>query len=516
MSFNFGATTTPAPATNFGFGATGTASTSTPAFGANTAAVAPTMSTSLNFGNATQNKATVAPLSFGTSTAPTSTGFSGLAAATTQPAATGFPQLGVGTSTAISTATPAFGAGQTSLSFGGGLANKPTSLFGSATQPTGATGTTPLTFGTGGLNQPQTASTGLNLGSAATTSALAAPAPIGLGGTNTTVGIGTSSTSGGAAQAATGADSSASAKNQKETQIPNELLESVEEFKKFVKEERSISSDIAHASPKIHTKISEEIASMNQLVSTLMTGLSRNHALLDKIKMEAAQEILNAEIAQRTKDTPRGLQYENVAPYEFFTRLVAKFESQMVHYRRQIEETEQHLVSMASGQAMTPDDVAKAMQKLHSAFVGLAGGYQSIHEQVFALSEAFVQWHRQKFGTTIQVYPMMTKQSYQSGVKSHSTFSSGPSPFSEQDLLAKAKAALIAQVPAAQVATQNPIAGNQLSNQAKPSFLGNTTGGQTGTGLFQSNQSQGLFGTTMSPFGATNTGFQTGGKRGKH
>ena len=187
---------------------------------------------------------------------------------------------------------------------------------------------------------------------------------------------------------------SAANQNQKETNIPNELLETVEGFKKYVKEERSISSDIAHASPKIHTKISEEIAAMNQLVSTLMTGLSRNHALLDKIKVEAAQEILNAEIAQRTKDTPRGLQYENMAPYEYFTRLVSKFETQMVHYRRQIEETEQHLISMASGQAMTPEDVARAMQRLHSAFVGLAGGYQNIHEQVFNLSESFVQWHR--------------------------------------------------------------------------------------------------------------------------
>ena len=62
------------------------------------------------------------------------------------------------------------------------------------------------------------------------------------------------------------------AQNLKETAIPNELLESVEEFKKFVKEERSVSSDIAHASPKIHNKISEEISAMNQLVSTLMTG----------------------------------------------------------------------------------------------------------------------------------------------------------------------------------------------------------------------------------------------------
>ena len=148
----------------------------------------------------------------------------------------------------------------------------------------------------------------------------------GLGGTNAGIGASTS--------VATSNDAkSAAAQNLKETHIPNELLGSVEEFKKFVKEERGISSDIAHASPKMQSKISEEINAMNQLVSALMTGLSRNHALLDKIKLEAAQEILNAEIAQRTKDTPRGLQYENMAPYEFFLRLVGKFEAQMVHYR---------------------------------------------------------------------------------------------------------------------------------------------------------------------------------------
>ena len=213
-----------------------------------------------------------------------------------------------------------------------------TGLFGSTAQPQANTG---LALGaapaTSGLSFGAPASTAATTAVASTT---LAPAPSGLGGTN--VGLGTS-----ASVTAPSDAKSAAAQNQKEMAIPNELLESVEEFKKFVKEERSTSSDIAHASPKIHNKISDEISAMNQLVSTLMTGLARNHALLDKIKVEAAQEIINAEIAQRTKDTPRGLQYENMAPYEYFTRLVGKFETQMVHYRRQIEETEQHLISMA-------------------------------------------------------------------------------------------------------------------------------------------------------------------------
>ena len=41
------------------------------------------------------------------------------------------------------------------------------------------------------------------------------------------------------------------AKALKETAVPNELFQAVEEFKKYVKEEKSISSDIVHMSPKV-------------------------------------------------------------------------------------------------------------------------------------------------------------------------------------------------------------------------------------------------------------------------
>merc|ERR1712156_348117 len=400
-TFGFGATTTtsaapltfgaqpvaaatPAPAaasTGFSFGGQPQASTAATTPGFSLGQPKPQASTGFSFGQPQTTAAAAPTLSFGqpqVSAAPTGGLTLGQPQATTSGFSFGQP----------ATSTPSLLGGAKPAATGG--------LFG-ATQPQATTGSTlgaPASgFSFGAPTAPTTS---------APTTTVAAPAPSGLGGTN--VGVGASASVTAPSDAKTTA-----AQNLKETAIPNELLESVEEFKKFVKEERSVSSDIAHASPKIHNKISEEISAMNQLVSTLMTGLSRNHALLDKIKVEAAQEILNAEIAQRTKDIPRGLQYENLAPYEFFSRLVAKFETQMVHYRRQIEETEQHLISMASGQTMSPEDVTRALQKLHSAFVGLAGGYQNIHEQVFALSDSFVQWHRQRFGTSIDVYPARSK-----------------------------------------------------------------------------------------------------------
>lgn len=49
---------------------------------------------------------------------------------------------------------------------------------------------------------------------------------------------------------------------------------------------------------------------------------------------------------QRTRDTPPSMQFENVAPYEYFRRLVARFETTMLAYRRQIDETEAYLESL--------------------------------------------------------------------------------------------------------------------------------------------------------------------------
>ena len=110
--------------------------------------------------------------------------------------------------------------------------------------------------------------------------------------------------------------------------------------------------------------------------------------------MSAAQELLNVEVAQRTRDTPPAMQYENVAPLEYFARLLANFEGQMLLYRRQIEETEHHLNSSSGRQSVSPDDVMKAIQRLQASFTNLAGRYQKIHEAVKQQKEQYIHLHR--------------------------------------------------------------------------------------------------------------------------
>ena len=62
----------------------------------------------------------------------------------------------------------------------------------------------------------------------------------------------------------TAVENKSDAKALKETAIPNELFQGVEEFKKYVKEEKSISSDIVHMSPKVCKLCKTSFQTQNQ------------------------------------------------------------------------------------------------------------------------------------------------------------------------------------------------------------------------------------------------------------
>jgi len=58
---------------------------------------------------------------------------------------------------------------------------------------------------------------------------------------------------------------------------------------------------------------------------------------------------------------PPALQHENIAPQEYFERLVESFEERMQIYRKQIEIMESHLASLSQGQTVTPQGIVQIM-----------------------------------------------------------------------------------------------------------------------------------------------------------
>lgn len=190
-----------------------------------------------------------------------------------------------------------------------------------------------------------------------------APSIVGLGGTATS-------------QAKTSTLSAQKEIPAKDQPLPNEILQTVEQFKETVKQQKGYSSDIARCSINEFRKVEQEIDLLNNLLNEVESQLQKNRHTAEKLKYETAKCFQNVEMAQRTHDTPPGLQYENVAPTKYFLDLVTHFEHEMHSLKTQIDTVDKFAKNNQNpgnlgpqGQLQVDVSVCSAKSNLFSRFV---------------------------------------------------------------------------------------------------------------------------------------------------
>ncbi|NXK87269.1 NUP58 protein, partial [Formicarius rufipectus] len=416
--------------------------------------------------------------------------------ATTSAATTGFS---LGFNKPAGSATP-FALPVTSTSVGG-------LSLSSALTSTPAAGTTGFTLNLGGTTAPTTtASTGLSLGGALAglggslfQNTSTAATGLGQNALGLTLGA-TAAPSTTANEGLGGIDFSSSSdkktfvvscrdsKALKDENLPPVICQDVENLQKFVKEQKQVQEEISRMSSKAMLKVQEDIKALKQLLSVVASGLQRNTLNIDKLKVETAQELKNAEIALRTQKTPPGLQHENTAPADYFRILVEQFEVQLQQYRQQIEELENHLATQANNSHITPQDLSMAMQKIYQTFVALAAQLQSIHENVKMLKDQYLGYRKSFLGDAMDVFEARRTEAkkWQSAPR----VTTGPTPFSNlPNAAAVAMAATLTQ-------QQQPATGPQPS-------LGVSFGTPFGSGIGTGLQSSGLGSSSLGGFGSS-------------
>ncbi|XP_061521973.1 nucleoporin p58/p45 isoform X1 [Phycodurus eques] len=380
----------------------------------------------------------------------------------------------------------------------------------SGTTTTAAVPTVP-SLGTGlfsstvatGLGQSTLGGGGLTLGSLLSTStaATAAPTPsIGLGG------VDFSTSSENKSDASSGANAQDS-KALKDENLPPVICQDVENFQKFVKEQKQVQEDISRMSSKAISKVQDDIKTLKQLLSVSASGLQRQALAIDKLKLETAQELKNADIALRTQKTPPGLQHENTAPSDYFRCLVEQFEVQLQQYRQQIEELENHLTTQSSGSHITPQDLTMAMQKLYQTFVAQAAQLQSVHENVKILKHQYLSYRRAFLEDSTDVFE--SKRESNRKWQSTPRVTTGPAPFSSvPNAAAVAMAATLTQQQQPTPGNQAPLGGgfgNPFATAVGTSLGSTTLGG------FGARPGFGGVGTGGTSFAFASTTKPTGG-----
>ncbi|XP_063991438.1 nuclear pore complex protein Nup58-like isoform X2 [Diachasmimorpha longicaudata] len=400
---------TSAPAPNFIFGTSATATPQTQTGGllSNPATTAPAPSL---FGTpAATSAAPLTGLGFGTLTSSAGTGF-GTPSSTTL---TGFGATPSSTATAFGT-TP----GTTVTGFG---ATPGATVTGFGTTPS-ATATGGLTFGAPTTSAPLfgAASTGGLFGAkpAATLAPVTATTSVnkGLGGLDVSI------SNKGLSQGSSNLTAA------KENLIPNEITQTIDAFKEFVKTQKTLSSDIARGSARPLTRCSEDTASLMKMLTTLAGSVQRDRSLVDKLKLDTAKALQNAEISQRTHDTPPGLQYESNAPLQFFMELAETFEQDLMLFRSQIETTEKLIQTMLTPRALTPQELTMAMNKIHESLVAVAGKLQGVHAKVQQQKEQYLNLRKYILKDSTNVFEEM-KPNGKTSRNSIGRVTSGPTPF---------------------------------------------------------------------------------------
>ncbi|XP_027008393.1 nucleoporin p58/p45 isoform X1 [Tachysurus fulvidraco] len=279
----------------------------------------------------------------------------------------------------------------------------------------------------------------------------------------------------------------------KDENLPAPICQDVDNFQRFVKEQKQVQEEISRMSSKAMMKVQEDIKSLKQLLSVSASGLQRNALSIDKLKMETAQELKNADIALRTQKTPPGLQHENSAPSDYFRGLVEQFEVQLQQYRQQIEELENHLTTQSSGSHITPQDLSLAMQKLYQTFVALAAQLQVVHENVKTLKHQYLSYRRAFLEDSTDVFE--SKRSANRKLQSSPRVTTGPTPFgSVPNAAAVAMAATLTQ-------QQQPAPGSQAGFGTPFASSMGTSMGSSSLGAFGSGPAFGASATGGSAFG---------------
>ena len=513
----------------FSFGSTPTAaSTQAGLFGAAPAAPATAASAGFSFGGATAKPSAPTLTLPTTSTAPASFNFGTTPAAATQ-ASTGF---GFGATPAATTqassgfsfgATPAASTqASTGFSFGGTSAapgaSQPATGFSLTVPAATPAASTGFSFGTPAASQP---SAGFGLaGAAAASSApaltlnLGAAAPassasVGLGG-KLQVGLGGTVTA--LDGSAAGGEGKTDGKPPKETDVPPEIVQTVQTFEKHVKEQKAEGEQISRHSWNSVQSVGDETASLRQLLAGVEASVQRHAAAAAQLKQDVCALLKRAEVAQRTSEISAGLQHENTAPQELFERLVQQYEADMVTYRRQIDQLESLLAAADGAGFVSPEELMRSIRQLHETFVWLAGHLQTVHEKVQALKDHYLAYRRTVVGDTSDVFGAARGSAAPARPVSPPPPRPGPSPFAVDRNAAAAAVAQALGQPPLPVATPAPVAGG-LYGPAPAAAAAPATGGLFGSGST-------TFGAAAAnPFGTPAAGLKLdpppGSKRGK-
>ncbi|CAI6365003.1 unnamed protein product [Macrosiphum euphorbiae] len=359
------------------------------------------------------------------------------------------PQFGFGTSlgswpsSSTSSTTTTFGAPTTSLSFGANptlatttakpgfslgnnaASNVPLNLSFGSTATTAATTASPFSLGTSALNAKPTATltgTQLTLGTTANVTTSAAPVSRGLGGLDTTSNINQAQNK---------------AVPALEMPVPNEVLQLVNNLKDFLKQQKTMSTELARMSSKGSNEVAGDITLCQKNLQFIEHNLDKQKTSVEKLKYETNKCLQDFEIAQRNHDHPAMVQTDMESNIKYFAELIKSLQEKGNILKNEIENTQQYLATLPYNNNVTVDELRRIGEMYYKNVIALAGHLHGIHNKVQVLKARHMSFRREILNDSTNIFQLNQNPS-SSNFFTARPDTTGPNPFLGLNITASA------------------------------------------------------------------------------
>ncbi|TGZ68263.1 hypothetical protein CRM22_004338 [Opisthorchis felineus] len=189
------------------------------------------------------------------------------------------------------------------------------------------------------------------------------------------------------------------APQSKDLPVCQEIITSVEQFKHFLTEQKKIREELINLSQQPLFRLKDDVTSMVQQVSAVISGLRRIVAQHDILKGEVLKEEKHVGIAQRNSEIGVSLQMENSAITEYFLNKLLEFDTRVRSYKQELEVLEGG-ISSQTRPCLSPKELVALLRQMDNEFICLAAQLHTTYEQVKVLKARYLRNMRALSGDT--------------------------------------------------------------------------------------------------------------------
>lgn len=271
-----------------------------------------------------------------------------------------------------------------------------------------------------------------------------------------------------------------------EMPVPNEILQLVNNLKDFLKQQKTMSTELARMSSKGSNEVAGDITMCQKNLQFIEHNLDKQKTCVEKLKYETNKCLQDFEIAQRNHDHPAMVQTDMESNIKYFAELIKSLQEKGNILKNEIENTQQYLATLPYNNNVTVDELRRIGEMYYKNVIALAGHLHGIHNEVQVLKARHLSFRKEILNDHTNIFQLNPNPSSSSFFTSRPD-TTGPNPFSGLNITASAALNLGTFGLDQSGVLQNPDASNVQSNFGTNSLFG------ANTQLNNTSQFQGIF-----------------------